>query len=78
MSGPRAGAHASAGSRLEGEPRRRPDLDRRQQRQVGVGTTLVRRLELRVSFADDYKTRPARTDLDKHDTSFLVSLLLKL
>ena len=46
--------------------------------EAGVATSLFQRLELKVSFADDYKTRPAQADLDKHDTSFIVSLLFKL
>lgn len=46
--------------------------------EVGLATSLFQRLELKISFADDYKTRPARVDLDKHDTSFIVSLLFKI
>ena len=46
--------------------------------EVGLATTLARRFELKVSFADDYKTRPALDDLDQHDTSFIVSLLFKI
>ena len=46
--------------------------------EVGLATSLARRFELKVSFADDYKTRPATGDLDQHDTSFIVSLLFKL
>ena len=46
--------------------------------EAGVATSLFQRLELKVSFADDYKTRPARAGLEKHDTSFIVSLLFKI
>jgi putative salt-induced outer membrane protein YdiY len=46
--------------------------------EVGVATSVARHFELKVAFADDYKTRPALVELDKHDTSFLVSLLFKL
>ncbi len=45
--------------------------------EAGVAAALSKRLELKVSFADDYKTRPARADLEKNDTSLIVSLLFK-
>ncbi len=45
--------------------------------EAGVGATLAKRLEMRVSFADDYKTRPALPGLHKNDTSLIVTLLFK-
>ena len=45
--------------------------------EAGVGAALAKRLELRVAFADDYKTRPAVPGLDKNDTSLIVTLLFK-
>ena len=44
--------------------------------EVGLATTLAKRLELKLAFADDYKTRPPR-DLKKNDTSFIASLVFK-
>jgi putative salt-induced outer membrane protein len=45
--------------------------------EAGIAAALSRRLELKVAFADDYKTRPARPELVKNDTSLVVSLLFK-
>lgn len=45
--------------------------------EAGVAAALAKRLELKVAFADDYKTRPALPELDKNDTSLVVSLLFK-
>jgi putative salt-induced outer membrane protein YdiY len=45
--------------------------------EAGVAAALTKRLELKVTFADDYKTRPARPELVKNDTSFILSLLFK-
>lgn len=45
--------------------------------EAGVAAAITRRLELKVAFADDYKTRPARPELVKNDTSLVVSLLFK-
>jgi putative salt-induced outer membrane protein YdiY len=45
--------------------------------EIGAASTLARRLELKVSFADDYKSRPAVAGLSKNDTSLIVSLLFK-
>jgi putative salt-induced outer membrane protein YdiY len=44
--------------------------------ELGLGATLAKRLELKLAFADDYKTRPP-LGLLKNDTSFLASLVLK-
>jgi putative salt-induced outer membrane protein YdiY len=46
--------------------------------EVGLATSLAKRLEAKLSFSDDYKTRPALPNLKKSDTSFIVSLLYKL
>jgi putative salt-induced outer membrane protein YdiY len=46
--------------------------------EVGLGATLARRLELKLTFADDYKSRPADPTLKKNDTSILVSFVFKL
>ena len=45
--------------------------------EAGVGAALSKRLELKVAFADDYKTRPARPGIEKNDTSLILSLLFK-
>jgi putative salt-induced outer membrane protein len=44
--------------------------------EIGVSTTLAKRLELKLAFADDYKTRPP-SGLKKNDTSFLMSVVFK-
>jgi putative salt-induced outer membrane protein YdiY len=44
--------------------------------EVGLGATLARRLELKLAFADDYKTRPL-PGLEKNDTSFIATLVFK-
>jgi putative salt-induced outer membrane protein len=46
--------------------------------ELGLATSVARHLELKVAFADDYKTKPPTPELKKNDTSFLVSLLFKL
>jgi putative salt-induced outer membrane protein len=46
--------------------------------ELGLATSVAKHLELRVAFADDYKTKPPTPELKKNDTSFLVSLLFKL
>jgi putative salt-induced outer membrane protein YdiY len=45
--------------------------------ELGLATTVVQRLELKIAFADDYKTRPANPTLEKNDTSLIASLLFK-
>jgi putative salt-induced outer membrane protein YdiY len=45
--------------------------------ELGLAATLVQRLELKIAFADDYKTRPADPTLEKNDTSLIASLLYK-
>jgi len=45
--------------------------------EAGVAAAVTKRLELKVAFADDYKTRPARPGLEKNDTSLILSLLFK-
>lgn len=46
--------------------------------EVGLSTSLAKHLEAKFTFSDDYKTKPSQPNLKKSDTSFLVSLLLKL
>ncbi len=46
--------------------------------EMGVITSLAKRLELKFAFADDYKTKPPSPTLEKNDTSFLASLLFRL
>jgi putative salt-induced outer membrane protein YdiY len=46
--------------------------------ELGVQTSLVGKLDLKLTFTDDYKTKPALPGLEKSDTSFIVSLLFKL
>jgi putative salt-induced outer membrane protein YdiY len=45
--------------------------------EAGVAAALAKRLELKIAFADDYKSRPALPGLDKNDTSLIASLLFK-
>ena len=42
----------------------------------GWGPSLGKRVELKLAFADDYKTRPP-VGLLKNDTSFIASVVLK-
>jgi putative salt-induced outer membrane protein YdiY len=44
--------------------------------ELGLGATLSKRIELKLAFADDYKTRPP-VGLLKNDTSFIASIVLK-
>jgi putative salt-induced outer membrane protein YdiY len=44
--------------------------------ELGLGATLARRVEIKLAFADDYKTRPP-VGLLKNDTSFIASLVFK-
>jgi putative salt-induced outer membrane protein YdiY len=46
--------------------------------EVGLAAALAKRFELKVTFADDYKSRPADQGLKKNDTSVLASLVFKL
>jgi putative salt-induced outer membrane protein YdiY len=46
--------------------------------EVGLTTAIMKRLELKVAFVDDYKTRPPDPSLKKNDTSFILSVLFKL
>ena len=45
--------------------------------ELGVGAAVAKRFEMKVAFADDYKTRPALPGLHKNDTSLIVTLLFK-
>ena len=44
--------------------------------ELGLTSTLAKRLDLKVAFVDDYKTRPL-PGLEKNDTSFVVAFLFK-
>ena len=44
---------------------------------VGLATTLVGNLQLKVEFIDSYKNRPANPTLKKNDTAFLTTFVLK-
>jgi putative salt-induced outer membrane protein len=70
-----------AGSRLyqkSGALWKAADLDDAYYRfEIGIGSTLVSNLELKLSFADDYKARPARPELKKNDTAVLASIVYK-
>ena len=44
--------------------------------ELGLTSTLAKRLDLKLAFVDDYKTRP-QPGLEKNDTSFLVAFLFK-
>ena len=44
--------------------------------EAGLAATLAKRLELKLAFADDYKTRPP-VGLHKNDTSFIASVVFK-
>jgi putative salt-induced outer membrane protein YdiY len=46
--------------------------------ELGLTTRLAKRLDLKLAFTDDYKTRPPTPALKKNDTSFVASLLFKL
>jgi putative salt-induced outer membrane protein YdiY len=46
--------------------------------ELGLTTRLAKRLDLKLAFSDDYKTRPPSPTLKKNDTSFIASLLFKL
>ena len=46
--------------------------------ELGLQTSLARKLDLKLTFTDDYKTRPALPGLEKSDTSFIVAVLVKL
>ena len=46
--------------------------------EVGLQASVAKHLELKLTFMDDYKTKPALPTLKKSDTSFIVSALLKL
>ena len=45
--------------------------------EAGLAATLARRLELRVTFMDDYKNKPASALLKKNDTAFVLAFVLK-
>ena len=44
--------------------------------ELGLTTRLAKRLDLKVAFVDDYKTRPL-PGLEKNDTSFILAFLFK-
>jgi len=44
---------------------------------AGLALKIVKRIELQLTFADDYKTRPP-DDLKKNDTSFLTTIAFKI
>lgn len=46
--------------------------------ELGLTTRLAKRLDLKLAFTDDYKTKPSSPTLKKNDTSFIASLLFKL
>ncbi len=46
--------------------------------QAGLTTTVARRLELKLAYTRDIKTRPPQVVLEKSDDSLLVNLVLKL
>jgi putative salt-induced outer membrane protein YdiY len=45
--------------------------------ELSLATTIATRLELKLTFADDYKTRPPRPELKKNDTAFIAALVYK-
>ena len=45
--------------------------------EISLATAVARKLELKLTFADDYKTRPPRPELKKNDTAFLAALVYK-
>lgn len=45
---------------------------------VALSTSISSRLELQLSFIDDYKNKPASPGLKKNDTAFVVNLVFKL
>lgn len=45
--------------------------------EISLATSVAKRLELKLTFADDYKTRPPRPELKKNDTAFIGALVYK-
>lgn len=45
--------------------------------ELSLSTTVAKKLELKLTFADDYKTRPPKPELKKNDTAFIVALVFK-
>ena len=46
--------------------------------EIGLTASVAKRLELKVGFIDDYKTRPAQPLLKKNDTSLVAALVFKI
>jgi len=46
--------------------------------ELSLATTVAKKLELKLTFADDYKTRPPKPELKKNDTAFIAALVFKL
>ena len=44
---------------------------------LGLTTTLVRKLELKLEFIDSYKNKPTDTKLKKNDTAFVTAFVVK-
>lgn len=44
---------------------------------IGVTTTLVRNIQLKVEFIDSYKNKPANPALKKNDTAFVTAFIVK-
>jgi putative salt-induced outer membrane protein len=44
---------------------------------VGLTTSIVRKLELKLEFLDSYKNRPATVGIKKNDTAFVTSFVVK-
>lgn len=45
---------------------------------VGLALAVTKRVEVKLSFVDDYKTRPPSPEVKKNDTALLATVLLKI
>lgn len=46
--------------------------------ELSIAASLAKRFELKLSFLDDYKTRPANATLEKNDASIVAALVFKI
>jgi len=46
--------------------------------EIGLSASISKRMEMKLGFRDDYKTRPPRTTIKKNDTSILATIVFKI